>query len=316
MPYPRQKYSLLPVPLHRLTRISEDLKANIYCLRDDLTGFAFGGNKTRKLDYLIADAIKQNCDTIIATGSVQSNFCRLAAAAATAKNLVTHLVLWGDEPEEDTANLKLNKLFKARIQYSDAADYETFEKEAQQLYEELTSLGRKVYLMPLGGSTPIGILGYVRALDEIISYSVKNEIFFDTVIHACGTGGTQAGLLVGKILKEWTRKIVGICVYENAEATKERIEKLIAKTTKMLNIENSDVEIDLDDNYLGDGYGAITDKSLAAAKYFARREGITLGTTYTGKAAAAVIDYIKKGKIERTSNVLFIHTGGNLQMFE
>jgi L-cysteate sulfo-lyase len=209
------KFSILPTPISKLENISAKYNANIYCMRDDLTGFAFGGNKTRKLDFLIADAKTQGYDTLIGVGANQSNFCRMTAAAGKVAGLEVHLLLSGPKPEKPTANLMLDYLFGAVVHHTNATENATIEEESKQLEKELTQLGKKVYCMPMGGSTPLGAMGYLKAFGEIMDYSRNNTIQFDKIFLSSGSGGTQAGLILGQMLCKWKRQIIGISVGRN-----------------------------------------------------------------------------------------------------
>ncbi len=192
------QYSILPTPLHKLENLSKRFKTNIYCKRDDLTGFAFGGNKTRKLDYLIYEAIQNGANTIIAVGAYQSNFCRIAAAYGAATGLEVRLVLGGVKPERATGNLLLDNLFGAQIHDVESYEWDDWEKEADILTKKLERSGKKVYKMPIGGSTSTGAAGYVDCMREIKEFSDKENIYFKYIFHATGSAGTQTGLVLGK----------------------------------------------------------------------------------------------------------------------
>lgn len=309
--------SILPTPLHKLKILSHKLRVNIYCKRDDLTGFAFGGNKTRKLDYLIAEAKVKKFNTIVTTGGFQSNFCRITAAYAAKEGFETHLVLGGEKkPEKATANLLLMKMFGANIHYIETESWDLWEEKAQELANKLEKKGKKVFRMPIGGSNAIGILGYVECFKEIMTFERKHNIKFGTIIHASGSAGTQAGLILGKKKYNWKGKIIGISVAkDNAELYKDVL-KLVNEGMINLKLKSSEPEIIIDDNYIGKGYGAYTKQSKEAIKIFALTEGILLDSVYTAKAAAALIDYCKKGYFNKNENILFIHTGGNIHMFK
>ncbi len=314
--YPRLNFSVLPVPIYKLEKLSKHLSVNLYCMRDDLTGFAFGGNKSRKLDFLIADALKNKCDTLIGIGANQSNFCRITAAAGKVAKMDVHLVLTGNKPEKPTGNLLVDHLFGANIHYINSDDEGVINQYADELATKLTTNGKKVYKMPPGGSTPIGILGYVRAFSHIINFSRQKKIFFDSIIHASGTGGTQTGLVIGKnIVTGWVKNIRGICVSRNKESMCERVKNMCHETAKILDIQYNTEDIQLDDNYLGEGYGIKTKDAQDAIELFAQTEGILLDNVYTGKAAAALIDYARNKNYRNNKNILFIHTGGNIELF-
>ena len=309
-------FSMLPTPIHKLARLSDMLGANIYCKRDDLTGFAMGGNKTRKLDFLISEALNQGKDTLISVGANQSNFCRIAAGYGAAVGLDVHLVLGGQKPEKATGNLLLDTLFGATMHHVDTRDWDEWEKWAWELKTELEVRGKKVYLLPVGGSTPTGALGYVAAMVEMIKQSETMGIEFKTLIHASSSAGTQTGLVVGKAICRWDGNIVGMAVAKNKSQLQDNIKTLAGETAALLGVEYNPADIFVDDTYVGAEYADRTEKAKEAIALFARREGIVLDHVYSGKAAAGVIDYARRGRFGKNENVLFIHTGGNIELFE
>lgn len=313
---PHLNNSIIPTPIMKLEKLSEKHEANIYCMRDDLTGFAFGGNKTRKLDYLVFDAIQQGADTLLSVGANQSNFCRITAGYGAANGLDVQLLLSGVHEEKPKANLYLDHLFNATVTHTDAYENAAVEIESLKLEEKLTKQGKKVYRMPLGGSTPLGTLGYLNAFDEILSFSKKNKIDFDYIFLASGSGGTQAGLVLGKMISDWQGEIIGISVGRSAKELHSVVDNLAKETAKMLNFAPSSTKFVVDGDYIGEKYGAFTDLGKKAISEFALSEGILLDNVYTGKAAAGLLDYIQKGKIDKSANILFIHTGGNIELFE
>ena len=314
--FKKLNYSILPTPLHKLNNLSKHLNANIYCKRDDMTGFAFGGNKTRKLDYLISEAIETGADNIIAIGAYQSNFCRIASAYGSVCGLGVNLVLGGKKPEKISGNLMLDFLFGAFINEVDSMEWNDWEAEALVLKDKLSNQGKKVYLMPIGGSTETGALGYVDCMKEIVEYSKQERIEFKNLFHATGSAGTQSGFLVGKTVTEWMGNIIGIAVTKNSEQIINEVKFLATETGKLFNSEIDCDNIIVNDNYIGESYGAETEGAKEAISLFAKYEGILLDNVYSGKAAAGMIDYIRKGKTEKDENILFIHTGGNIQLFK
>ncbi len=314
--YPKCSMSLLPTPIHYLHSVSREYRASIYCKRDDMTGFAFGGNKTRKLDYLIADALKLNADTLIALGANQSNFCRMAAAAGAANSLEVHLVLGGKQPRNPTGNLLLDHLFEARIHHVDSLCWQRWEEEGRRLQKQLTSEGHTVYWLPVGGSTPIGALGYVATFLEIMDYSREADIPFSTIIHASSSGGTQAGLVVGKHLTGWPGRIIGMGAAKSSPVLQDEVLDLAGRTGELLGVTVDRSSVIVESSFMGDTYAARTPACSRAITLFAAREGILLDHVYTGKAAAGLLDYAARGEFRREENVLFIHTGGNIQLFE
>ncbi len=319
--FPKLNHSILPTPINRLAKLSDKYSTNIYCMRDDMTGFAFGGNKTRKLDYLVYDAILQGADTLLAVGANQSNFCRITAGYGAANGLEVHLLLSGKPTIQPTANLYLDKLFGAVVHHTDAHENDAVEAQSLRLEQELKKQGKKVYRMPLGGSTPLGTMGYLGAFAEILEYSEKNNLQFDYIFLASGSGGTQAGLVLGQMISDWQGEIIGISVGRSADELKKVVANLAESAlellnTKEANINSTSASATVDDHYIGEKYGAFTKWGSEAIEEFAQTEGILLDNVYTGKAAAGMLDYLRNGKVDKSKNILFIHTGGNIELFE
>ncbi len=318
--FPSLSMSILPTPIQKLEFLSRKYTCNIYCKRDDLTGFAFGGNKIRKLDYLLMDALKKKCDSIVTNGSNQSNWCRMTATAGATNMLETHLVLAGKKPDKSTANLLLDELVGAHIHHVDTDDDDVLEKVCKELVDKLKKQGRHPYYMSVGGSNSIGALGYIKAFQEILEYSNRSGIQFSRIYLASGSVGTQAGLVTGQLLSGWDGLITGINVSRSKSEQEKKVKIIVEDTLRLL-----DVRIDqsivnkrvlCNDNYLGEGYRKNTESAKQAIELFARKEGIFLDEVYTGKAAAGLIDHLEKALISSEENVLFIHTGGNVQLFE
>lgn len=312
--------SILPTSIYKMEKLSKLLGVNLYCKRDDLTGFAFGGNKTRKLDYLMKDAIDRGADCIVTYGSNQSNWCRMASAAASYLGLDIYLLLDGPEPEMPSGNLILDNLVDARIEYLDCSDPDEVGSIAKSKVSELKKAGRKPYYLPVGGSTPLGSLGYMRAFNEIINYSSETGIEFDIILLPSGSAGTQAGLVCGKLIESWEGDIIGVSVGRERLEQELIVKDLVEETFRMCGLIVDEIQVEkavlVDEDYFGAGYRQNTDEASEAIKMFARHEGIFLDDVYTGKAASAMIDYARKGKFSENQNVLFIHTGGNVQLFE
>jgi D-cysteine desulfhydrase family pyridoxal phosphate-dependent enzyme len=309
--------SILPTPLHKLENISKLYDANVYCKRDDMTGFAFGGNKTRKLEFLIADALKKNADTLIGIGGIQSNFCRIASAAGSAYGLDVHLVLGGSKkPDKATGNLLLDNLFGAKTHFIESENWNDWENFAADLKNKLTKQGKKVYWMPIGGSSPVGALGYVKAFNEIMQDSKRMKLRFDYILHATASAGTQSGLVVGAKLNNWKGKIIGYGVSAEKSWMKNEIVKLSDEVGKLFKICVDDKDVIVDDGYMGEKYAAVTEAGIEAVEIFAKTEGILLDYVYSGKAASGLLDYLEKGKFKKSDKILFIHTGGNIHLFK
>jgi D-cysteine desulfhydrase family pyridoxal phosphate-dependent enzyme len=312
--FPQQSLSLVPTPCHRISYLSDRYGVEIYCKRDDLTGFGFGGNKSRKLEFLIGEALEHGCDTIVTSGGLQSNFCRLTAAAGAVTDMSVHLVLGGGRPAQPTGNLILDEMLGAEIHFVNSTDWNDWEAECAKVVTELEIKGRKVFRIPIGGSVPVGVAGYVSAFIEIMKDQERLGLSFDHIIHASGSGGTQAGLVVGKALMGWDGKISGISVSMDGETLEELVFALAVQTAGLFGGSVSRESVVVADHYIGEGYAIKTVAAEKAMEVFARKEGIFLDNVYTGKAASALLDWLEKGALSGQS-VLFLHTGGQAELF-
>jgi len=315
---PRLRFAHLPTPLEAMPRISAELGGpRLFIKRDDQTGLAFGGNKTRKLEFLLAEAQAHGAQTLVTTGAAQSNHCRQTAAAAARFGLNCILVLSGYPSAPPSANLLLDRLLGAEFVW---AGSEEREDALQNTFQEAWDSGRRPYLVPYGGSNPIGAAAYTLALRELLDQCQNDPMgggYPDWIVFASSSGGTQAGLVLGEKLYGYEGKILGISVDESAEVLKERIAILAEETGdrmgEKLAIEPEHVMIN--DDYLGGGYGVVGEKEGEAIRLFARLEGILLDPVYTGRAAAGMIDLIHKGFFLPTDRILFWHTGGTPGLF-
>ncbi len=240
----------------------------------------------------------------------------MAAAYGVAGSMEVHLILGGKEPENATGNLRLDHLLEVACHHVDSSDWDTWAHEAEKLEKELTSQGKKVYRMPVGGSTSRGALGYVDAFSEIIADQSRLGVEFDTIIHASSSAGTQAGLVVGQAVSGWCGSIIGISVAKPQAIQEKDVLHLARTTAAEIDACVDPSSIVVDDGYVGEGYAVVTPDCERAVALFAQRLGIFLDYVYTGKAAAALIDYLQKGRFDNDANVLFIHTGGNIELFE
>ncbi|MEW6666642.1 MAG: D-cysteine desulfhydrase family protein [Thermodesulfobacteriota bacterium] len=312
--FPRVPLSLTPTPCHRLRVLSERYGVEVYCKRDDLTGFGFGGNKSRKLEFLLAEAIHHRCDTLVTCGGVQSNFCRLTAAAGAAHGMEVHLVLGGVRPRKAAGNLVLDRALGAKIHYVDSPDWDEWERESERLAGLLEARGKKVFRMPVGGSVPVGVAGYAAVFLEILMDQEAAGAAFDHILHASSSGGTQAGLVVGKDMTAWPGRITGVAVAGTRELLEQKVFELASETAVLLGGRARKDSVVVDDRYIGPGYAIRTPRAERAIEFFARREGIFLDHVYTGKAAGALLDYLEKGLLSG-QRVLFLHTGGLPELF-
>jgi len=312
--FARQDRAVLPTPIHELHALSEETGVRVFCKRDDLCGFGYGGNKARKLDYLIAEAMEGACDTLLAVGANQSNFCRMAAAYGSANGMDVHLILGGEEPHSPSGNLLLGQLLGATTHHVDSHDWDDWEEAALELEQRLKSEGRRVFRMPVGGSTATGALGYVSAMAEILRDQDNLGVRFDAIVHASSSAGTQAGLVVGKGLADWPGEIHGISVAHTAAELRTSVHDLALETAARVGTSVDERDILTDDSFVGSAYGARTAESQEAIRTFARQCGIFLDNVYTGKAAAGLLSYLRQDRFTPGRSVLFLHTGGSPEL--
>jgi D-cysteine desulfhydrase family pyridoxal phosphate-dependent enzyme len=308
---PRIRFAQLPTPIEAMPRLEQALPGpHLLIKRDDLTGLAFGGNKTRKLEFLLAEAQDRGADTLITAGALQSNHCRQTAAAAARFGLGCMLVLVGEPPAHASANLLLDKLFGAQIIWTDKAHRE---EVLQAGFESARRRGEKPYLVPYGGSNSTGALGYTYAMEELVEQAVK----VDWIVFASSSGGTQAGLVLGACLFGFSGRILGISVDEPQRDLQARVAKLASETSGRLgaHIEFSEDVVLVNADYAAPGYGVMTAAERAAIQLFAKYEGLLLDPVYTGRAAAGLMDLIHKGFFKKGETVLFWHTGGQPALF-
>jgi D-cysteine desulfhydrase family pyridoxal phosphate-dependent enzyme len=309
---PRLHFAHLPTPIESLVRLSKFLgEPRLLVKRDDQTGLAFGGNKTRKLEFLIAEAREQGAKTLISGGALQSNHCRQTAAAAARFGFKCILVLTGDRPEQPSANLMLDGLFGAEIVY--VADRKDRDRILQETFDRATNEGKKPYLVPYGGSNATGALGYAFAMKEFMDQNANA----DWIVFATSSGGTHAGLLLGQRMFGFQGRILGISVDESEEWLKQEVSKLASATSEKTGerIEFTPSDVLVNANYCNPGYGVVTEREREAIRLFARYEGLLLDPVYTGRAAAGMIDLIRKGFFKNSETVMFLHTGGQPALF-
>jgi 1-aminocyclopropane-1-carboxylate deaminase len=308
---PRVRLASFPTPLEKLERISSELGVNLYVKRDDVMELAFGGNKIRKLEFILADAKSKGANAIITRGAYHSNHARLTAAAGAKLGFEVYLVLY-PPPEKPIVqgNLLPDYLLGAHVVY--VSDSSEADEATEKLVKELEDKGRRPYIIPGGGTSPEGVYGYALAAPEILeqlqSYGVKP----DYIIHATGTGTTQAGLILGAKLLGLEAHIIGVSVGRTANEVKKRIVDLIERAAEKLNlkIDVKPEDVTVYDRYTFGGYGVVTREVVEAMTYAARKEALILDPVYTGKAFYALLDLVRRGEIKESSNVVFIHTGG------
>jgi D-cysteine desulfhydrase family pyridoxal phosphate-dependent enzyme len=312
MAVPRLHFAHLPTSVETLPRLSEALGgSHLLIKRDDQTGLAFGGNKTRKLEFLVAEAREQGAKTLITGGALQSNHCRQTAAAAARFGFKCILVLTGDKPRQASGNLLLDQLFGAEIVY--VADRKDRDRILQETFDRATKEGKKPYLVPYGGSNATGALGYAFAMKELIDQDVGT----DWIVFATSSGGTHAGLLLGQRIFGFNGSILGISVDESKEWLKKEVSQLASATSEKVGerIEFMPSDVLVNADYCDAGYGVVTEREREAIRLFASCEGLLLDPVYTGRAAAGMIDLIRKGFFKSDETVLFLHTGGLPALF-
>lgn len=310
MNHPKFSLGFFPTPLHELKRLSEAFPDyTLYIKRDDETGLASGGNKTRKLEYLIQRALSEGCDTVITSGAQQSNHCRQTAAACSVAGLGCHLLLGGEEPEVYDGNLLLSSLLGAKIHFTGTRRKG---ENADHLKQQLEKAGSKPFVIPYGGSNLTGALGFVSAVNELKAQLQQRKL--DYIFFASSSGGMQAGLTLGKALHELDATLVPISIDKDetqGRALEDVVFGIVQEGVRALGITKTIArsDITLNRDYDHDGYGVLTQNETEAIRTLAQTEGILLDPVYTGRAFYGMLDILEKKKIP-PANVLFWHTGG------
>ena len=320
--FARRGYVTEATPLEKLSNFSKALggKVNIFIKRDDLLPGCSGGNKTRKLDFCMADAIEKGADTIITCGAVQSNHCRLTLAWAVKEELDCHLVLeervkGSYKPEGSGNNFLFNLMgVKSTSVVPGGSD---MLGEMEKLAEKLRAEGKKPYIIPGGASNTLGALGYVSCAQEILQQSFEQGINFDHMVVPSGSSGTHAGIAAGMVGNNANIPVTGISVNRPKALQSDVVHSLAVATAEMMGVkEDIPAEaIQVFDDYVGPGYSLPTDSMIEAVKLLAQSEGILLDPVYSGKAMAGLVDLVRKGHFEEGSNVLFLHTGGSPALY-
>jgi D-cysteine desulfhydrase len=309
----------LPTKIEELTRFSAKIDGpTLYMKRDDQTGSELSGNKIRKLEYSINEAISMGADTLITCGGLQSNHCRATAAAAAKLGLKSCLVLRTNEEESPDGNLFLDLLLGAEIKYVSAAEYTNSRNQIMQdINKKLKLQGEKGYIIPEGASNGIGLFGYYNAMEEILGQEKEFNIKFDAIVVAVGSGGTYAGLFYGNKINTNSARIVGFNVCNDNQYFKNAISDILHQSFSYTDnkIDFTKDEIEIIDGYVGDGYAISRPIELEFIHEVAKTEGIILDPVYTGKAMFGLVNEIKKGLFEDCKNILFIHTGGLFGLF-
>ncbi|MDI6771219.1 MAG: D-cysteine desulfhydrase family protein [bacterium] len=315
---PRIKLTSLPTPLEEAPSLSAYLGGpRILFKRDDITGLAFGGNKARKAEYLMGEAVDRGCDVVITVGAVQSNHARAIAAAARRLGLDAIVVLSGEEPPERQGNLLLDMILGADVRIINTDDNYVLMGVVEDIARDLRRQGRTPYVIPLGGSTPLGAAAFANAGLELLEQLNGRGIRADAIVHASGSGGTQAGLYTAMKVTQSGIRVQGISVGPTREVVTGRVRGLAEELVKLLRLDwrpHPD-DIVVTDEYVGERYAAPTPACLDAIRLVARTEGILLDPVYTGKAMAGLIDMVRRGQFGPDQTVVFWHTGGQPALF-
>jgi L-cysteate sulfo-lyase len=319
--FPRVSLAHLPTPLEYLPRLSKHLGGpDIWIKRDDCTGLATGGNKARKLEFSMGEALERGADTIITVGAVQSNHVRQAAAAACklgmkCEVLLEHRVADPSELYMTSGNVLLDRIFGANLRFYDKdAD---FDAEMQKIAREVEAAGGTPYIIPGGASSPVGDLGYVACAEELLQQFDEQDVSFDHMVIPSGSAGTHAGLIVGLRGNGSDLPILGIGVNVPRHEQEDKVFELACDTAEFVDRRGCVIREDIvaDCNYVGRGYGEPTAAMNEAVLMLARTEGLLFDPVYTGKALAGLIDYVREGRFEKGQTVLFVHTGGVAGLF-
>jgi D-cysteine desulfhydrase family pyridoxal phosphate-dependent enzyme len=312
---PRVRLGHLPTPLHELPRLSKALGGpRIFVKRDDQTGLAAGGNKTRKLEFSVAEALRRGADTLVTLGAVQSNHARQTAAAAAACGLRCAIVLSGHAPQVATGNLLLDHLLGARIVFSG-------ERAREQVAEEVVAAeraeGHLPYLIPVGASDEVGAAGFVAALEELKGQLDELQLRVHRVVFASSSFGTQAGLCVGAKALGFQAQLAGIAIDSTREELQAAVAEIAARLARRIGLETSVLPDDVVgyDAYVGGGYAVLGQPEREAIQLVARHEGILLDPVYTGRAMAGLVDLVRRGEFGADETIVFWHTGGTPALF-
>jgi len=309
--------ALLPTRIERLPRLSTYSGSNLFIKRDDLTGCLTSGNKIRKLEFVLADALEKKSDTLITCGGIQSNHARATTAVAGRYGLESVLFLRGEANALAEGNLWLNQLLGAKIRYIDEKAYALVDQLMEEEAGKLRSRGKRPYVIPEGASNWLGAMGYVRAAEEMRNQFDAAALSVDRIVFACGSGGTYAGLLVGKKLFGLESRLTAINVCQSAEHFVRKICDISSETSARLGLGLSfeTGEVEVLDGYVREGYAESDPEIAQLITKIARMEGIVLDTVYTGKAMYGLLDLISRSVISNKENILFLHTGGIFSLF-
>jgi D-cysteine desulfhydrase len=305
---PRVELAALPTPLHPLRRLSEALGVEVWVKRDDLTGLGLGGNKARKLEFLAGAALAEHADVLVTGGGPGSNHAQVTAAAAARLGLRCHIVLYGDPPVPEPANLRLCRLLGAEVHFTGDSERASVDAELPRRCRILEQDGHSPYAIPRGGASPVGCTGYVEAAFELGDQLRAGGVAPTRLYLATGSCGTQAGLVLGGALCGASYRVVGITVSRDRDECIDRIRALIGEAAELLGAQPAETIVDVLDGHIGPGYGKPSPEGREAAGLAAKTEGLLLDQTFTAKAMAALVADVRSGRLD--GPVVFLHTGG------
>lgn len=307
--FPRLRLAVLPTPVYRLENLSARLGKNIYIKRDDLTGVALGGNKVRKLEFLLADARRQGARVVLTTGGAQSNHAMLTAACALRLGMEPILLLKARGETRCRGNLLLNRLMGAQVRFLDTDSYQDVYREMDRIVRQREAQGEKCYRIPVGGSVPLGCLGYVECVRELAEQTRAMGVHIHRIVCATGSGGTHAGVSLGAMLYMPETRVTGMAV--DTDPFEKIVPDLMRRTAELLEwdgpIRDGDVQLRA---MYGPGYAVSSPQGERAMELLARTEGLFLDPVYTGKAFAGLLEMAEEGFPPGEENILFLHTGG------
>jgi 1-aminocyclopropane-1-carboxylate deaminase/D-cysteine desulfhydrase-like pyridoxal-dependent ACC family enzyme len=312
---PRVSLAPGPSPVEALDRLRAltGARPRLLVKRDDALAFGFGGNKVRKLALVGAQALAAGADTLVTTGGVQSNHCRATAAAATRLGLGCHLVLNGAPPERAAANLLLDRLLGAEVEY--VATREERAPALRTACERLRAMGRRPFEIPLGASTAVGAAAFALAFGELVAQAGAPDV----IVHSTSSGGTQAGLVAGSVLWDAPTRVIGVSADDPEPAIAGQVSAVLREIAALLGLDAEDLlsrrPILVEDGFVGPGYGVASEASIEAQSLFARSEALFVDHTYTAKAAAGLLALLRSGRLDDAERVVFWHTGGQVSLF-
>jgi D-cysteine desulfhydrase len=314
---PRVALTELPTPLEEAPRLSRELGVRVLLKRDDLTSPGLGGNKVRKLQFIMADVLREGADCVVTGGGPQSNHARLTAAVARRLGLDPYLVFWGSDPADraNSGNYLLDRILEATVTFTDSPDRSSVEPAIDALCARLRAAGRRPYPIPRGGASALGCLGYVECATELARQLDHAGAKRVDVVVACGSCGTQAGLWVGFAHARPLVRVLGVTVSRPRAECEARIAALGREVASLVGLPLPDTPPVIVDGYLGPGYGLSSPQAQAAIRLVALSEGLFLDPVYTGKAMAGLVDLARHSAFEKTDAVVFIHTGGVPELF-